>query len=199
MPVTTDYGCSKTRTLFNPDVVAILVTGFANQATPLMAMRMGVRDYLDKNHDLDRSTFLTVVRRQLDRIRPLLRRERRINRGLATFRAAVDQVLPLVQTATAAARPSAAADRRPQPVRVPVAHRQRAGARWSTPSTPRPATGRDVPRPTTPPERRSMAWVPVMKPGRRGGRSGGTADGRQPAGRGRRRHGRATAVRAPDE
>lgn len=87
-------------TLFNPDVVAILVTGFANQATPLMAMRMGVRDYLDKNHDLDRTSFLTVVRRQLDRIRPL-RRERRINRGLAAFRAAVDQVLPLVQTATA--------------------------------------------------------------------------------------------------
>src|SRR4051812_41452836 len=27
-------------TLFNPDVVAIMVTGFANQATPLMAMRM---------------------------------------------------------------------------------------------------------------------------------------------------------------
>lgn len=87
-------------TLFNPDVVAILVTGFANQATPLMAMRMGVRDYLDKNHDLDRTTFLAVVRKQLERIRPL-RRERRLNRGLAAFRTAVDQVLPLVQTATA--------------------------------------------------------------------------------------------------
>src|SRR5262245_59532859 len=29
---------------FHPDVVAILVTGFAHQATPLDALRMGVRD-----------------------------------------------------------------------------------------------------------------------------------------------------------
>src|SRR6202171_1385063 len=56
--------------LFNPDVVAIMITGFAHQATPLEAMRMGVRDYLDKNQNLDRDTFLTAVRRQLDRIRP---------------------------------------------------------------------------------------------------------------------------------
>src|ERR1700733_2045365 len=69
--------------VFNPDVVAIMVTGFAHQATPLMAMRIGVRDYLDKNHDLDRGAFLRAVRRQLDRIRPALR-ERRINQGLAT-------------------------------------------------------------------------------------------------------------------
>src|SRR5262252_2833678 len=55
---------------FHPDVVAIMVTGFANQATPLDAMRMGVRDYLDKNHDLTRETFLHAVRRQLDQIRP---------------------------------------------------------------------------------------------------------------------------------
>src|SRR6059058_2940630 len=47
---------------FHPDVVAIMVTGFANQATPLDAMRMGVRDYLDKNHDLTRETFLRAVR-----------------------------------------------------------------------------------------------------------------------------------------
>jgi ActR/RegA family two-component response regulator len=87
-------------TLFNHDIVAIMVTGFAHQATPLMAMRMGVRDYLDKNHDLDRTTFLRAVRKQLDRIRPA-RREKRINQGLATFRATVDQVLPLVQAAAA--------------------------------------------------------------------------------------------------
>src|SRR5215831_14730474 len=31
--------------VFNPDVIAIMVTGFAHQATPLDAMRMGVRDY----------------------------------------------------------------------------------------------------------------------------------------------------------
>ena len=52
--------------LFNADVVAIMITGFAHQATPLDAMRMGVRDYLDKNQDLDRDTFLGAVRRQLE-------------------------------------------------------------------------------------------------------------------------------------
>jgi ActR/RegA family two-component response regulator len=86
--------------LFNPDVIAIMITGYAHQATPLDAMRMGVRDYLDKNQDLDRDTFLTAVRRQLDRIRPA-KRERRLHQGLMVFREAVDKVLPLVRSAAA--------------------------------------------------------------------------------------------------
>ena len=86
--------------LFNPDVVAIMITGYAHQATPLDAMRMGVRDYLDKNQDLDRETFLGAVRRQLDRIRPA-RRERRLHHSLVAFREAVEKVLPLVQSAAA--------------------------------------------------------------------------------------------------
>src|SRR5262249_15168807 len=86
--------------VFNPDVVAIMITGFAHQATPLDAMRMGVRDYLDKNQDLSRTTFLNAVRRQLDRIRPA-KRERQLHRGLVVFRAAVEKVLPLVQSAAA--------------------------------------------------------------------------------------------------
>jgi DNA-binding response OmpR family regulator len=85
---------------FNPDVVAIMVTGFANQATPLHAMRMGVRDYLDKNQDLNKETFLAAVRKQLDRIRPA-KQARRINAGLKAFREAVEQILPLVQSASA--------------------------------------------------------------------------------------------------
>src|SRR5579884_120014 len=86
--------------LFNPDVVAVMVTGYAHQATPLDAMRMGVRDYLDKNQDLDRATFLRAVRRQLERIRPA-KRERRLHQTLVAFRAAVEKVLPLVQAAAA--------------------------------------------------------------------------------------------------
>jgi ActR/RegA family two-component response regulator len=86
--------------LFNPDIVAIMITGFAHQATPLDAMRMGVRDYLDKNQDLDRETFLAAVRRQLERIRPV-KRERRLHRSLVAFREAVEKVLPLVQAAAA--------------------------------------------------------------------------------------------------
>ena len=86
--------------VFNPDVVAIMITGFAHQATPLDAMRMGVRDYLDKNQDLSRDTFLRAVTRQLDRIRPA-RRERRLHQSLVAFREAVEKVLPLVQAAAA--------------------------------------------------------------------------------------------------
>jgi DNA-binding response OmpR family regulator len=86
--------------VFNPDVVAIMITGFAHQATPLDAMRMGVRDYLDKNQDLSRTTLLNAIRRQLDRIRPA-KRERHLHRGLVAFRAAVEKVLPLVQSAAA--------------------------------------------------------------------------------------------------
>jgi ActR/RegA family two-component response regulator len=85
---------------FRPDVVAILVTGFAHQATPLDALRMGVRDYLDKNADLNRETFLRAVARQLDRIRPA-KRQRELNRSLAAFREAVEKVLPIVQTTAA--------------------------------------------------------------------------------------------------
>src|SRR5438874_2434969 len=86
--------------VFNADIVAIMITGYAHQATPLAAMRMGVRDYLDKNQDLGRDTFLKAVRRQLDRIRPA-RRQKRLHAGLVAFREAVERVLPLVQTAAA--------------------------------------------------------------------------------------------------
>jgi len=86
--------------LFNPDVAAIMITGFAHQATPLDAMRMGVRDYLDKNQDLDRDTFLKAVRKQLDQIRPA-KRERRLHGSLVACREAVEKVLPLVRAAAA--------------------------------------------------------------------------------------------------
>ncbi len=85
---------------FHPDVVAILVTGFAHQATPLDALRMGVRDYIDKNQDLHRDTFVAAVRRQLDRIRPA-KQQRELNQRLAAFREAVEKVLPIVQTSAA--------------------------------------------------------------------------------------------------
>lgn len=85
---------------FNADVIAIMVTGFANQATPLDAMRMGVRDYLDKNQDLNRDSFLNAVRRQLAYIRPA-KRERRLHQSLVAFREAVEKIVPLVQSAAA--------------------------------------------------------------------------------------------------
>ena len=85
---------------FHPDIVAILVTGFANLATPLEALRMGVRDYLDKNQDLTRETFLDAVRKQLQRIIPA-KRHRQFTEGLRQFRESVEKILPLVQSATA--------------------------------------------------------------------------------------------------
>ena len=86
--------------VFNADIVAVMITGFAHQATPLDAMRMGVRDYLDKNQDLNRSTFLAAVAKQLDHIRPA-KRERRLHQGLIAFREAIEKILPLVQSAAA--------------------------------------------------------------------------------------------------
>lgn len=85
---------------FRPDIVAILVTGFAHVATPLEALRMGVRDYIDKNADLSREAFLRAVVRQLDRIHPA-KRQRELTRSLAAFREAVEKVLPIVRTAAA--------------------------------------------------------------------------------------------------
>jgi hypothetical protein len=61
-------------------------------------MRMGVRDYLDKNQDLKRETFLAAVRKQLDRLRPA-KRQRQLQRALLAFRESVEKVLPLVSTA----------------------------------------------------------------------------------------------------
>ena len=86
--------------VFQPDVVAVLVTGFANQATPLDALRMGVRDYFDKNQDLTRERFLAAIGRQLDRIRPA-KRERQLNLALRSFRESVESILPLVRSAAA--------------------------------------------------------------------------------------------------
>src|SRR5438270_2957341 len=86
--------------VFQPDIVAILVTGYAQQATPLDALRMGVRDYLDKNQDLNRDTFLAAVRKQLDRIIPA-KRQRELHQSLAAFRSAVEKIVPLVQSAAA--------------------------------------------------------------------------------------------------
>jgi ActR/RegA family two-component response regulator len=89
---------------FHPDVVAIMITGYANQATPLDAMRMGVRDYLDKNHDLSRETFLHAVKRQLAQIRPA-KRSRQLHQTLVAFRQAVEKILPLVQSTAALSDP----------------------------------------------------------------------------------------------
>lgn len=85
---------------FRPHLVAILVTGFANQATPLEALRMGIRDYLDKNQDLTRETLVSSVRKQLDRIRPA-KRERQLQDSLRQFHDAIEKMLPLLQSARA--------------------------------------------------------------------------------------------------
>ena len=85
--------------VFCPEVVAILVTGYAHQATPLDALRMGVRDYLDKNRDLRRETLLAVVRRQLEQIRPAKRERQHLER-VRQFQQALEAIVPLVQTAS---------------------------------------------------------------------------------------------------
>ncbi|CAN5385560.1 hypothetical protein BH11PLA2_BH11PLA2_08100 [soil metagenome] len=81
---------------FHPDLIAIMVTGYAAQATPLQALRRGVRDYLDKNSDLTRENFLAAVRKQLDRILPA-KRQRHLNASLLSFRESIAKAIPLVQ------------------------------------------------------------------------------------------------------
>lgn len=83
--------------VFQPDIVAILITGYANQATPLDALRLGVRDYFDKNQNLTREVFLKAVRVQLDKIAPA-KRQRQLNSRLHEFRTTLEKVLPLVQS-----------------------------------------------------------------------------------------------------
>lgn len=86
--------------LFHPNIIAIMMTAYADQATPLDAMRRGVRDYLDKNQELTREKFLAAVRKQLDFIRPA-KRERHIHESLVSFRDTVEKILPLVQSLAA--------------------------------------------------------------------------------------------------
>ena len=90
--------------VFRPDIVAILVTGYAHQATPLHALRMGVRDYLDKSSDLNRETFVAAVKKQLDKIAPA-KKQREWHTALASFRSSVEQVLPLVESSATIADP----------------------------------------------------------------------------------------------
>jgi ActR/RegA family two-component response regulator len=85
--------------VFQPDIIAMLVTGYAHKATPLDALRLGVRDYLDKSIDLNRERFLAAVSKQLERIRPL-KRERLLQVRLQRFRAIVSEALPRLETAS---------------------------------------------------------------------------------------------------
>lgn len=79
--------------VFQPEIVAILVTGYAGLATPLQALRLGVRDYLDKHAGLDESTFLGAVLNQLEGLRPR-KRELKVQRELHAFRESVSMALP---------------------------------------------------------------------------------------------------------
>jgi DNA-binding NarL/FixJ family response regulator len=90
--------------VFQPHIVAIMITGHAQQATPLHAMRMGIRDYLDKNSDLHRDSFLDAVRKQLAHLRPA-KRERQLHASLEAFKQSVEKILPLVRTSAAVTDP----------------------------------------------------------------------------------------------
>ncbi|NBR05011.1 MAG: response regulator [Planctomycetes bacterium] len=86
--------------IFQPDIVAILVTGYANQATPLHAMRIGVRDYLDKSQDLTRDKFLDAVFRQLQKLRPQ-KTQRVFQKKLESFKDMVARSLELLDANSA--------------------------------------------------------------------------------------------------
>jgi len=86
--------------LFQPDVVAILVTGYANQATPLHAMKIGVRDYLDKTRDLTREKFLESVSRQLGKLRPQ-KNQKKMLALLERFQQRIRDIIAFIDTKNA--------------------------------------------------------------------------------------------------
>jgi len=86
--------------IFQPNIVAILVTGYANQATPLHAMRIGVRDYLDKSQDLTRDKFLEAVLKQLQKLRPQ-KNQRVFQKKLESFKDMVARALEMLDANSA--------------------------------------------------------------------------------------------------
>lgn len=92
----------------HPDILAILITAFAQQTTPLDAMRGGVRDYLAKGPTagvsaerkaaFDRPGVIAAVERLFGQIRPA-KRQRAFRRQVELFRDAVRELLPTVQSA----------------------------------------------------------------------------------------------------
>ncbi|MEY4947392.1 MAG: hypothetical protein RIR22_2093 [Planctomycetota bacterium] len=86
--------------VFQPNIVAILVTGYANQATPLHAMRIGVRDYLDKSQDLTRDKFLEAVLKQLQKLRPQ-KTQRVFQKKLESFKDMVARALEMLDANSA--------------------------------------------------------------------------------------------------
>ena len=86
--------------IFQPNIVAILVTGYANQATPLHAMRIGVRDYLDKSQDLTRDKFLEAVLKQLQKLRPQ-KTQRVFQKELESFKDMVARALEMLDANSA--------------------------------------------------------------------------------------------------
>ena len=95
--------------LFQPDVVAILVTGYANQATPLHAMKIGVRDYLDKTRDLTREKFLESVSRQLEKLRPQ-KNQKKMLALLERFQQRIRDIIAFIDTKNAMSGGSFAAN-----------------------------------------------------------------------------------------
>jgi putative two-component system response regulator len=53
--------------LQQPDVCAIIITGYASEETPVAALRLGVQDYIFKPFDIE--TFLHSVQRNIDHMR----------------------------------------------------------------------------------------------------------------------------------
>jgi CheY-like chemotaxis protein len=78
-----------------PDIVGIMLTGHAQQSTPVEALNLGFRYYLVK--PVTREAFLAAVDEQVRQIR-LAKRNRRLQSALARFHGAVQQILAAVQS-----------------------------------------------------------------------------------------------------
>ena len=146
-----------------------MITGFAHQATPLDAMRMGVRDYLDKNQDLDRDDVPQGGPPPARSHPPGQARTAaapepgRLSRGRRKGAAAG-------AGGGCAERPGAVAGGGPQPVSLPAAHhRLRATASfWSAATTRRGSRRKSAGCTTRPATRSVWSWCrsPVPWPAR---------------------------------
>jgi DNA-binding response OmpR family regulator len=94
-----------------PDIVGLMLTGHAQQNTPVAALNLGFRYYLVK--PVTREAFLAAVDEQVRQIR-LAKRNRRLQAALARFHGTVQQILSTIQSVAAMTGPvelsTAAAD-----------------------------------------------------------------------------------------
>lgn len=80
---------------FIPDVACIVITGFAEESTPIRALKIGVRDYIKK--PFDPAELLNSVENLL-RLRRLERESQQMRKSLSNFRTQLEEILGMIRS-----------------------------------------------------------------------------------------------------